>query len=141
MKNNLIVDTNFWVALFNKNDANHSSASDFLSVSEDHFLTSVPVITEVIYFLKRKSNTRIVSKALEWFASDFVEIINLESEDLIKISNLMIKYENVSMDFADASLVLIASRLGVDRIATYDKDFLIYRLENEKFFQKVPEVF
>lgn len=53
---------------------------------------------------------------------------------------LMEKYRDLPMDFADASLVRVAAREGIERIFTLDRrDFGLYRLPNRRRFQIFPE--
>ena len=55
--------------------------------------------------------------------------------DLGRMADLMSQYGDRPMDFADASLVAVAERLGLDRIVTLDRtDFSIYRLNDRKPF-------
>ena len=51
---------------------------------------------------------------------------------------MMNKYEDLPMDFCDASLVYLASTLKIHRIATVDlRDFAVYRLTGNKRFLHV----
>ena len=53
---------------------------------------------------------------------------------------LMDTYENLPMDFCDASLVYLATSLRINRIATTDlRDFTVYRLPGNKRFVHVLE--
>ena len=49
---------------------------------------------------------------------------------LMDIERLMRKYRDVPMDFADATLVALASEEPRVRIATFDSDFLAYRRDD-----------
>ena len=51
---------------------------------------------------------------------------------------LMDRYEDLPMDFCDASLVYLASSLKIHRIATTDvRDFSVYRLPGRQRFVHV----
>ena len=50
---------------------------------------------------------------------------------------LMDKYHDLPMDLADASLVVTAEELGIQKILTLDKDFFVYRLANGSAFDKL----
>lgn len=55
--------------------------------------------------------------------------------ELVRISEMMGKYNDRPMDFADASLVALAERLSLGRIFTVDQhDFSVYRLHGKKPF-------
>jgi uncharacterized protein len=55
-----------------------------------------------------------------------------------RMRELMEKYSDLPMDFADASLVTIAEVLNLDRIFTLDSDFKIYRVNQTIPFEVVP---
>ena len=51
----------------------------------------------------------------------------LRSGDVSVVGTLMAKYHDVPMDFVDACLVALASRLESVVVLTVDSDFFIYR--------------
>jgi predicted nucleic acid-binding protein len=54
------------------------------------------------------------------------------------METLMIQYQDVPMDLADASLVAIAEVLNQRQIFTLDSDFYIYRRYGNQPFEVVP---
>ena len=42
------------------------------------------------------------------------------------------------MDFADATLVVLAEELNADTVFTFDRDFRVYRIRGRKAFTVVP---
>jgi len=63
-----------------------------------------------------------------------VEIIPSSVESLKKIKNLIKKYSDLPMDYADATIVNLSMDTGIHNIVTFDqKDFNIYRLKNQPF--------
>jgi len=62
----------------------------------------------------------------------------LGSNSVVQIAQLMHRYRNLPMDFADASLVVLAEQLGEGRILTSDhRDFSVYRWENNRPFMNL----
>ena len=57
--------------------------------------------------------------------------------DLAVILAMSRKYADVPMDFADASLVVLAMRTGTDVIVSLDQDFDIYKLAHKKSFKNL----
>ena len=49
----------------------------------------------------------------------------------------MEQYQTVPMDLADASLVSLAELYGVRQIITLDKDFFIYRINDQDSFEVI----
>jgi uncharacterized protein len=66
-----------------------------------------------------------------------LEIDQDTSADLPRIITLLDKYRDMPADFADASLVALAERLNVSRVASIDSDFVIYRLPGKRLFENV----
>jgi uncharacterized protein len=54
------------------------------------------------------------------------------------MSVLMEKYQDTSMDFADASLVAAAESLKIKKIFTLDSDFYVYRINETESFEIIP---
>ena len=56
--------------------------------------------------------------------------------DLIpRLLELMEQYRDRPMDFADASLVLLAEQTGYRQILTLDSDFFFYRIHGRESFE------
>ena len=51
----------------------------------------------------------------------------------------MDRYQDVPMDFADASLMAVIEEDGADRIFTVDSHFHAYRLSNRRVLRILPE--
>jgi hypothetical protein len=70
---------------------------------------------------------------------DVVEIVPPSVESLKKAKNLMKKYADLPMDYADASIVCLATETGMQNVVTFDiKDFTIYKLPKKKGFTIMP---
>jgi predicted nucleic acid-binding protein len=54
------------------------------------------------------------------------------------MAELMAKYQDLPMDFADASLVAAAEVLGVRRVFTLDGDFHVYRFADGASVEVIP---
>lgn len=59
--------------------------------------------------------------------------------DLIpRLLELMEQYRDRPMDFADASLVLLAEQTSYRQILTLDSDFFFYRIHGRESFEVLP---
>lgn len=82
---------------------------------------------------------RPLQKALwDLLRSDVFEIPELEKTRGDRMDELMDRYQNVPMDFADASLFVLAEKAACRRIFTLDNDFRIYRFDDGGFFDVIP---
>jgi uncharacterized protein len=67
-------------------------------------------------------------------------LFDLDERHLSHCAQLMRQYENLPMDFADASLIVLTEELGHGRIVSTDKrDFGTYRWKNRHPFQNLLE--
>ena len=73
---------------------------------------------------------------LRWLTRGALDIEEVAG-DLDRITELMQKYRDVPMDFADATLVSACERLGLRQIATLDADFRVYRIHGRHAFQNM----
>jgi uncharacterized protein len=80
-----------------------------------------------------------VERLLETLASGLVELLPLESTEAGSLIKIMRKYRNAGIQLADAALVHLAARDGLDTIFTLDRrDFSIYRWGKNRTFHIVP---
>lgn len=102
----------------------------------DPLVTVWPALTEAMHLLSETAGAR---EALCDLAVDGVlKLVALESSDVGRIKQLMQKYRDVPMDFADAALVCAAERERLTRIVTFDRHFQIYRLPRRARFTVLP---
>ncbi len=134
----IIADTGFWIALFNRRDAYHALAKQRLPLLTEPLVTTLPVMTETCYLLQQQVG---VTYAVAFLRSRRREIFNLFALDdrhLERMADLMVRYADLPMDFADASLVILAESLGHGRILTTDRrDFSVYRWGGNQVFNNL----
>ncbi len=135
MTNSVIADTGFWYALMDKKDKYHELATHYLANCQELLATTWPVVTETSYMLLSRNSVEASSEFLEMGADSVFTIHDLTVRNLQQSAVLMLKYKNLPMDLADASLVILAEELGHGRILSTDRrDFNAYRWKNHKPF-------
>jgi len=139
MRNTLIVDTGFWLALANRRDDNHQSATLlFQKLQNVEFITTWCVVTETCYLMQKRIGIDAPKAFIRKITSGMVKIFDLTPSHCLRIEQLMEQYRNLPMDLADASLVILAEELGHGRILSVDyRDFNTYRWKNTKPFQNL----
>lgn len=66
-------------------------------------------------------------------------LLPLTESEAVKIADVMRKYGDLEPQLADAALVYLAQREGIDTIFTLDRrDFHIYRSARKQSFQILP---
>ncbi len=137
----VIADTGYWVALFSARDPHHQQARKASERFEaEGIITTQAVIGESCYMLGRWDHPDRAAHFLEILAEQGVEIFEPAVSSLKRSAGLIRKYRDLPMDYADASLVLLAEHLGHGRILTTDqRDFGTYRWKNHYPFESVLE--
>ncbi len=131
----IVVDTGPLVALFDSTDHNHASCRRILSRLHDRLATTLPVLTEAFHLL-RPVEPR-VSGLIGFVRDGGAAVVPLEHDSLSRCFDLMHRYADIPMDFADASIVAAAEHLGTDKVFTLDlKHFGIYRIK--RGYHQVP---
>lgn len=132
MQNDVLIDSGPLVALFDKSDRYHDKAMQYIRNFEGRLITSLAVITEVCYLLDFNINAQL--DFLSWINDGAVQIADHQPVDLNHIIEFTRKYADLPMDFADSTLVALGERLNIDKVATVDSDFYIYRSSKKKPF-------
>jgi len=133
----LIMDTGPWVALIDRSEERHKECVEWLREFKGNILSSEAVLTEVLYLLN--FSPRAQSAAIDFVLNGAIILVPPSFESLKRAKRLMAKYEDIPMDYADATLVSIAEDLSITHVATFDaKDFGIYRLSSKLPFVVLP---
>jgi len=134
----IIADTGFFVALSNRADQYHVLALQVVDRLREPVITTYPVITEACYLIARDSSVGVECDFLETLVDGSIEIFGLQEQHIHRIIRLLRRYADLPMDFADASLVVLAEHLGHGRILTVDRrDFMTYRWHDTKPFENL----
>jgi predicted nucleic acid-binding protein len=121
----VVVDSGPVIALFDAGDTYHLQAVDFVRRSRATLLSSMAVVTEAMYVLERSLKAR--RNLLSWIGRGGLTLVEPESADFARIAELIEKYADFPMDFSDAVLVVLCERMGIQHVASVDRDFAIYR--------------
>ena len=129
---NAILDTGPWVALIDRSESKHSICVQWLKNYSGRLYSTEAVFTEVLYLLN--FSVKAQSAAIDFVLKSVVEIIPSSVASLKKAKDLIKKYSDLPMDYADATLVCLAIDTGIRDIITFDeKDFNIYRVKKQPF--------
>ena len=120
-----LIDSGPLIALFDKSDSYHSKVLKFLKSYKGSLVTSLAVVTEVSHMLD--FNLQVQIDFLKWIELGGISIYDINQEDIGEIREMMQKYIDIPMDFADATLLYIANKEHIKNIVSIDSDFDIYR--------------
>jgi uncharacterized protein len=94
-------------------------------------------LTETFHLIRR-SRTE-VDAVWGLIRSGTITLAAIENRELSQINNLMNRYKDRPMDFADATMVHLAERESIQVVFTVDQnDFATYRIGGRRRFQIIP---
>lgn len=130
-----LIDTGAILALLDRDDRWHEATVAAFEQLRLPLGTSAAVLAEVFH----------LAEPHEWAAvwrflrSGSVTVLPVDDGDLADLQRLVDRYRDRPMDFADATLVRLASRASLTTILTIDHDdFETYRLDRGRHFRIVP---
>ena len=130
-----LLDTGPLVAYLDARDPAHEAAVGRLDEFSGRLCTTSAVITEAMHFAAaHPDGPAMLAEFVH--ASGMLVYECAQPRQLVQGAMLMRKYANIPMDFADATLVLLAQDLKVAQIATLDRrGFSSYRTARGKAFE------
>lgn len=133
-----LVDAGPLVAAFGANQPQGRRYQALFKLAADELwslATTWPCVVEASYLLDPPQRYAM----LRWVAAGAISVFPFAQESVEAMVELMRKYTQPprsEMDFADASLVWLATDTGVNRIMTMDeRDFSRYRLPDGRGFE------
>ena len=135
---NILLDTGPFVALLDSSEKNHERCVRFFKDFKGQLFTTEPVLTEVLYLLG--PSIKAQRAGLEFILKGGAMLVPQSQESLRRGLELMEKYREIPMDFADATLVVLAEEMGITESFTLDsRGFNTYRIQGKKGFSLWPE--
>ncbi len=131
----VLCDAGPLIALYDEEDFANEVCREALDQATGDLVTTWPCLTEAFYFLRNKAGRE---RLWELLSRAGLVPENLLSTDLPRMRSLMFKYASLPMDFADASLVVVAERLQLRKVFTLDHDFRVYRPRHTRHFEVFP---
>jgi uncharacterized protein len=133
----VLVDTGPLVALFDPSDSEHEGCKRALGkLGRRRRVTSLAVMTEAVYLLGFSPQAQ--RALLAFVAAGAVEVADFGPGPISRAAALMERFEELPMDFADATLVVLAEHFQTTAVFTLDRrDFAVYRV-GRRAFRMIP---
>jgi hypothetical protein len=132
-----LIDTGAILAIVDARDRWHSACLQALQSFRIPLLTTEAVLTEAFHLTGK--NPHNIERTWSFARSGALSVRSMGDSDLPELNALMAQYTDRPMDFADATLVHLASRERLSTILTVDHDdFETYRLPGRKKFTIFP---
>ena len=134
-----LADTGPIVALLDKGDQHHGVCTQTAkTLVSPPLVTTWSCVTEAMHLLGRSGGHHSQDELWEWFALGAIIVEPTPASDWPRLRRLMAKFPSAPMDLADATLVVTAERLRLNRIFTIDRHFRTYLINDRDPFDIVP---
>jgi predicted nucleic acid-binding protein len=132
-----LADTGALLAYLDRSDRWHGPCRAAFAGLRLPMVTSSAVLTELFHLVG--DNRRQMQTTWEFVRSGALTVATLTDRDLSDLEELMRRYHDRPMDFADATLVHVAARESLSTVFTVDHDdFETYRIGGRKRFRILP---
>lgn len=137
-RRDILLDTGPIVGVLDGSDQWHRDSVALFHDVSARCLTTEAVLTEATHLLGRADAGHL---PLELLLAADIPIVSLERSGHEHALRLMRRYADVPMDYADATLVVLADALQIDHAFTFDrKGFRNYRRHARGSFRVLPDV-
>ena len=134
----ILVDTGIFISAADRDEPRHAVCADLLRSRRDLAVTA-SVIPEAAWMIERRLGPIAEARFLTLVTSGHFELIDLVARDYTEVVRLIGQYAALRLGFVDASIVAVASRLGVTTIATLNRrDFAVVRPGHCAALELVP---
>ncbi len=138
MRTPAIVDANVLVAAIDPREVHHARCVEVLRRTDLDLVVPALVVTEVAYFVERRLGPAVEAAFLRGLSELRVEAPL--PEDWPLVAAMVERYADLGLGTVDASIAVLADRLGTDLIATLDRrHFGAIRSLAGRSFRLLPE--
>lgn len=138
MAGELLLDTGALVTLLDRSQPAHDSFREFYESWDGPVASTEAVLTEATHLLGRVPGGR--EACIGFFLAGGAALVPSTPASLARCRKLLAAWSDLPMDFADATLVVLAEDLGTDLVLTTDRrDFPLYRIGGRRGFRVRPE--
>lgn len=115
----IICDTGPLLAAANEEDSEHTACLATLNNETGLLIIPATIVTEVCFMLA-KLGPQAEADFLRSLAAEELHVESLTSSDYARMADLVVQYGKFPLGAADASVIAVAERLGVTKVATLD---------------------
>jgi predicted nucleic acid-binding protein len=122
----LFVDTSIWYAAADKSDASNSRAKAILSAGEP-LITTDHILVETWTLTRNRLGRRSAERFWEGLRAGIASVETVGAADLDSAWEIGRSYRDQDFSIVDRTSFAVMRRLGIERAASLDDDFAIFR--------------
>ena len=135
----ILLDSSFLYALFQKDDKRHEQAREFAAASRMPTLVPGVVLPEVTFLMVRDGGIPAAAAFLQGVQETALRLECLTTGDVTRAREIMLKYADAQFDFVDCVIMSMAERLDITQVCTFDRrDFAMFRPTHCEYFDLLP---
>lgn len=137
MAGELLLDTGALVSLLDRGQKHHENYARFFGEWDRPVVSTEAVLTEATHLLAGLRGGR--QACVDFFLLGGALLVPATKASLRRSRDLVHQYSDLPMDYADATLVVLAEELGTNLVFTTDRrDFAVYRIKGRRRFEVLP---
>lgn len=135
----ILLDASGLVAAIDQSERNHARLADFVRGTTDRLILSPFVLAEVDYLVARHAGLDAELALLDEVSRGTYELAQFAGEELADARAVIVRYRDLGIGLADASIVVLAGKLRTNRVLTLDeRHFRTLRTPDRKPFELLP---
>jgi predicted nucleic acid-binding protein len=127
----LFVDTSAWYAAADRRDRSNDRARTALSGKED-LVTSDHVLIESWFLLRQRLGRASAERFWDGIRSGVAAVESVTPADLESAWVIGAGFPDQDFSIVDRTSFALMQRLGIDRVATFDSHFAVYRFGRQR---------
>jgi predicted nucleic acid-binding protein len=133
----LLLDTGALVSLLDRSQKQHRAFAELFGEWDRPVVSTEAVLTEATHLLGGLPGGR--RACVDFFLSGGALLVPATTASLRRTRELLSQYADLPMDYADATLVVLAEELDTNQVFTTDRrDFAVYRIKGRRRFEVLP---
>lgn len=135
----MLLDTSGLIAALSSSQRHHQQAAAALRAAEPPLVLSPFVLAEIDYLLLKMAGTDAEIRFLEEVERGAYEVAPFIGEDVGRAVEVIRRHRDLAIGLADASIVVLAERLGTRELLTLDqRHFRVLRPAPRRSFRILP---
>ncbi|MGH8885707.1 MAG: type II toxin-antitoxin system VapC family toxin [Egibacteraceae bacterium] len=123
----LFIDTSIWYAVADRDDRSNARAKRILSDADERLVTTDHVLVETWLLLRRRLSRDAAQRFWQGLRSGVATIEPVGSADLEVAWSIGQDLADQDFSIVDRTSFAVMRRLGLERVASFDQDFAIFR--------------
>ena len=123
----LFVDTSVWYAAADSSDSGNARAKAILAAADEPLVTSDHVLVETWTLLRYRIRRQAAERFWEAMRNGVSTIEPVGAADLEAAWQMGVTWRDQDFSIVDRTSFAVMRRLGIERAASFDADFAIFR--------------